>query len=460
MLKINSELEANIIREYCKRSFYNFFVLAWDSVESVEFVDNWHIKFLCDILQERHSTWVKQARSNIDQSELYDILINICPSASKSLIVSVMFPAWIMLNNPTAKILNVTYSYNISEKLASKRLKLMESDLYRKIIRFYLKNKSLSLIQNDRGGSVFSTSTTGSITGMHFDILIVDDPNNPSSIYSEASRNEANRFVNEILPSRKTNIKRSYTIYLQQRFHTDDVSGTLLQQKFLNLKHIIIPAIDENGKSFFETRFPIEYFDNVKNLLGSVQFNAQYMQITQPINGGIIKNDWIKFIDSDSSQKLDYFLDTAYGGQNADDNAIVGVYKKDNNLVIQMAEANKLEFPELIKWLKDHIPAHSRIYIEGKASGKSIIQTLKKETNFNIVEIQPKGSKIERKNGSAPFFESGRIFINNMINHKQKLIEQLIFDNIKNDDLMDVTLYAIDNTLKGNSGKINMSFVK
>ena len=61
--------------------------------------------------------------------------------------------------------------------------------------------------------------------------------------------------------------------------------------------------------------------------------------------------------------------------------------------------------------MKDNIPHYSKVYIEGKASGKSIIQTLKQQTNFNIVEIQPKGSKLERKHSISPFFESGRIII-------------------------------------------------
>ena len=124
-----------------------------------------------------------------------------------------------------------------------------------------------------------------------------------------------------------------------------------------------------------------------------------------------------------------------------------------------MCEANKMEFPELLKWLKTHLPNNAKLYIEGKASGKTIIQTLKRETNFNIIEIQPKGSKNERKNSCSPYFESGRVLINNFINFKTKLVEQLIFDNPKNDDLADVTLYAIEYMLKKGSGMNNIRFI-
>lgn len=113
-----------------------------------------------------------------------------------------------------------------------------------------------------------------------------------------------------------------------------------------------------------------------------------------------------------------------------------------------MCEVNKFEFPQLINWLKNNIPPFSKIYIEGKASGKSIIQTLKIETNFHICETQPKSSKTERKYSISPFFESGRIFINKFIKNKQKLIEQLIFDNNKNDDISDVITMSVEELLK------------
>lgn len=102
--------------------------------------------------------------------------------------------------------------------------------------------------------------------------------------------------------------------------------------------------------------------------------------------------------------------------------------------------------------MKLNLPANAKIYIEGKASGKSIIQTLKRETSFNIIEIQPKGSKTERKHSVSPFFEAGRVIINSGINFKNDLIEQIIFDNTKNDDIMDVVSMAVDNILKSKSG--------
>ena len=367
--------------------------------------------------------------------------------------ISVFFPAWVWLIKPSTKIISYSYSYKVAEELSGKSLRLLMSDEYQSICDFKLTSTAISNIKNNKYGQRFVTSTGGAVTGIHADIIIGDDPNSPQSINSEASREEAKRFVREILPSRKTSIKRSYCITVQQRMHNEDVTSCLLDLG--NPKLVAVSAINENGESFFPSRFPLSVLNNKKIELGSISFMAQYMQITQDEQGGILKKDWLR-IEPTQHKPLIYFIDSAYGGVKADDNAVLGCYKEANNLIIQSVERNKLEFPELLKWLKSNIPNNSKVYIEGKASGKSIIQTLKQETSFNIIEVQPKGSKLERKHSCAPYFEAGRVIINSSIKYKQDLIEQLVFDNTKHDDIMDVVTMAVDNILKVNKGVYNV----
>ncbi len=439
-------LKSSILAEYSKRSFYNFFKYFWSSVETAEFEDNWHIKTVCDTLQERFELYVDD---KVSEKKLYDLIFNLPPGSSKSLICSVFFPAWVWLIRPKTKIISYSYSYKIAEELASKSFRLLSDDTYKSITNWKLTGTAISFLKNDKMGFRFVTSTGGAITGIHADIIIGDDPNSPASINSEAYRLEARRFVREILPSRKTSIKRSYSITVQQRLHNDDVTGCL--SDLTNTKIIAIPAINEKGESFYPSRFPLESINSKREELGTISFMSQYQQVTQSVDGQIIKRDWLKF--SNTVQKpLTYFIDSAYGGKNADDNAIIGCYKEGNYLVIQKCEINKFEFPQLIKWLTENIEPNSKIYIEGKASGKSIIQTLKLNTDFNIIETNPRSSKLERKTAVSPYFESGRIIINEFISFKNQLVEQVIFDNTKHDDIMDVICMAIEQLLKVNGG--------
>lgn len=330
----------------------------------------------------------------------------------------------------------------------------MQSDAYIEIAPFKLTKIALGNMKNNFGGQRFTTSTGGTITGLHGDIIINDDPNSPQSIYSPVARAEAKRFISEVLPSRKINIRTAYTITVQQRLHNDDVSGNILEED-KNIIHLSVPAIDADGKSFFEERFPVEFLLLQKERLGSISYNAQYLQITQEASGGIIKRDWI-VEEVTKPKRLTYFIDSAYGGKNADYNAVLGCYKEGNNLYLQSLEINKLEFPALIKRLQTIIPNNSKVYIEGKASGKSIIQTLKQESSFNTIELKVNSSKLERKHAVSPFFEAGRVIISKQIKHKQELIEQLIFDETRNDDILDTVMHAIETLLKGSTGKYSI----
>lgn len=451
-MAISKSTKNAVVREYCSRRFYNFFKYFWRQVEACEYNDNWHIEMVCDELQRRFEQYTTD---NQTEQELRDLIFNLPPGCSKSLMISVFFPAWAWLVNPTTKLITYSYSYKVAEELSGKSLRLLMSEEYQSICDFKLTSTAISNIKNNKNGQRFVTSTGGAITGIHADIIIGDDPNSPASINSEAYRLEAKRFVREILPSRKTSIKRSYSITVQQRLHNEDVTGCLLDMG--NPKVIKVAAINENGESFFPTRFPTESLEAKRIELGTTSFMAQYQQITQDAQGGIIKKDWLRE-EFTIPKTLTYFMDSAYGGKNADDNAILGCYKEGNNLYLQMLELNKMEFPELINWMKSNIPNNAKVYIEGKASGKSIIQTLKQQTNFNIVEIQPKGGKLERKHSCSPFFESGRVIINKNIANKEKLIEQLIFDNTKNDDALDVVMQSVENLLKVNKGMYDIRF--
>lgn len=440
-MEISKGIKVAAVREYTSRRFYNFFKYFWAQVEVSEYEDNWHIEKVCDELERRFRLY----KENVTEKALLnDLIFNLPPGCSKSLMISVFFPAWCWLIRPSTKIISYSYSYKVAEELSGKSLRLLMSEEYQDICNFKLTSTAVSNIKNSKLGQRFVTSTGGSVTGIHADIIIGDDPNSPAAIHSEAYRLDARRFVREILPSRKTSISRSYSITVQQRLHNEDVTGCLLDMG--NPKVISIAAIDENGESFFPSRFPLDSLNSKRDELGTASFMAQYMQITQDAEGGIIKKDWI--VEEVVEDKPNfYFLDSAYGGKKADDNAICGAYKRGNSLVIHSLELNKYEFPELIKWIKTNIPARSKIYVEGKASGKSIIQMLRLETDLNVIEVSPTVSKLERKHSCSPFFESGRIIINKNIKHKQTLIEQIIFDATKNDDALDVVMHSIEQLL-------------
>ena len=84
-----------------------------------------------------------------------------------------------------------------------------------------------------------------------------------------------------------------------------------------------------------------------------------------------------------------------------------------NAFYLLYAWAEKVEFPELIRKAQDvHDAYHlNSNWVEDKASGPTLIQSLRKDTTMPIKAIKVDVDKVRRAFAVTPFFESGKIFL-------------------------------------------------
>jgi hypothetical protein len=171
---------------------------------------------------------------------------------------------------------------------------------------------------------------------------------------------------------------------------TDDVSPIELKQYY------------KNGVLWHD-RFPVESFSDLTD--SQMIWATQYLQRPAPLAGGIIKKDWLEILESIPTGGVYHlFIDSAYTSSKSNDATSIMVAAVVNNIVyIKRVFELWLEFPELIKKILEIVNTETndrcKIYIEPKASGKSIAQQLKRETMFNVIELPPpKDSKVIRVN--------------------------------------------------------------
>ena len=109
--------------------------------------------------------------------------------------------------------------------------------------------------------------------------------------------------------------------------------------------------------------------------------------------------------------------------------------------------------PEWVK--KNGYTPKSRIFVEPKASGKSIVQTLIRETGLNVKEDKPPTKdKVARVSDISASLESGRV---SLLNGKwnEEFLEQLIkFPSAKHDDMVDCLVMAVNKEIWSGNGKI------
>lgn len=467
ILKFKKELEE---KKICENSFYEFFKRAYQEIEPEnELVDNWHIKFICDILQKETERIVRKDKKS------KDLIITISPRSLKSFIVSVIWNAWAWAKYPHLKFISASYSEALSIDLAMKTRRILESDWYKENWgeKFKKDQNTKSRFDSTSGGHRIATSVGGTVTGLGADIIIGDDLQNPKLAYSEVAREQANDFWQKTMFSRLNKLDVGLRVIIQQRLHEDDLVGRLLTSG-KNYRLINIPAelTDETSEEvrefyrenlFFPERLSKEVLDNARlpNSLGERDYFAQYLQKPTPDKGSILQVDWFKkFRETELPQniKRDFWTDGAYGKENSDNSATICYSVHEGNLYIWNVWACNLEFPDFIKQyknflLKNKYSISSRCRFEPKATGISLVQQLKQELlegrKLNIIEdVPPNDSKETRVRGISSIVESGRVFLlENSEWIDSFLHECKMFPNGKHDDQVDCLEASIRNGL-------------
>jgi predicted phage terminase large subunit-like protein len=449
--------------ELCKRNFFYFVQEFWHVIIPEEPVYNWHIEYLCRELQKM----VELVRYR--KPKEYDLIINIPPGTSKSTIATVMLPAWAWTIDDSIRTLTASYSASLSTDHAIKSRDIIKSDKYRLYfpkIAIKSDQDNKTHYKNESGGERYATSVTGTVTGFHAHLIVVDDPLNPKGASSDAERETANSFMDVTLSTRKVSKSVTPTILVMQRLHELDCTGNWLEKKGKKIKHICLPG--ELSKDVKPIELKEKYIDgllDIKRLtindlqelrinLGSYGYSGQIMQTPSPLDGGIWKKTIIPIDDKDidllipKMQSFGTDWDLAYTEKQANSaSAFVTAGKYENKMYIDNLGFDWLEFPALINYMKAKKAPH---YIEAKASGKSAKQTL---TNRGIPAVEVKvdgGDKIARATLATPYAESGMIYcrrslLNKLYNDDKQGI--LVFPNGKGDDLQDALVQSINRLL-------------
>lgn len=227
-------------RETLEGSLHGFVQGAWHVLEGGPFRDGWHIRGLCQHLEEmaRNGTTIR------------DLLINQPPGTMKSLLVAVFLPCfvWGPLRQQHTRWLFASYSDHLTVRDSVSRRKLLNSEWFqsRWPIGFNPEQDSKTNFANESGGWMFATSVGGAGTGEHPNFIVIDDPHKASDVFSPERRERALRWWQGTISNRGLilDVRR---IVVMQRLHREDLSGHLLRSGE-PWTHICLPLEFEPGR--------------------------------------------------------------------------------------------------------------------------------------------------------------------------------------------------------------------
>lgn len=334
-LKLDSTILELQRKEY-REKFAAFVSAAWHHVDPAPFVSNWHIGVVCEHLQA------------VADGRITRLLINIPPGSAKSLIVGVLFPAWLWTRDPGKRIISAAHNLNLATRDSRKTRQLITSDWYQRLWPIELRedeNKKTAFENNQKGAR--EAMAFSSMTGSRGNIVILDDPHSVRGAKSAADRLTTVDTFLEAVPSRLNDQERDAIIVVMQRLHEEDVSGAILSRPELGYVHLCIPMIAEGdaspnglgwvdhrepGTLMFPDRFSERTVKKLKASMGPFAWAGQYQQRPAPSSDGYFSREWFHRYKPDQlPAKLNHYMtsDHAPGGKKTSDYNVIRIWGVD-----------------------------------------------------------------------------------------------------------------------------------
>lgn len=439
---LKARIQFELDRRKASASLYEFVKQAWHVVEpGATFVPSWHIEVICEHLEA------------ITNGELRRLLINIPPRHSKSTIVSVMWPMWEWITDPSHQYLSASFSATISIRDNLKARRLIQSNWYQErwghLFQLAGDQNAKQRFENDHTGHRIATSVGGSTTGEGGSRLILDDPHGAQEAQSDAMREAALDWFDASWSTRLNNPKTDAMVVVMQRLHELDVSGHILND-LTGWEHICIPAEWDGvsrktslgpydprktkGELICPDRFGKEEIENLKQILGAYGSSGQLQQDPTPAEGGILKTKYFELWPADETlPPFMYILqsyDCAFTEKNTGDPTactVWGIFNNKGKRCAMLIDSwdEHLAYPDLrMKVINDWATEYGgggkslhrgrrpdRILIEAKASGQSLLQDLR-QANVPAVGYNPgNADKVARAHQAAPILEMGMVWV-------------------------------------------------
>jgi predicted phage terminase large subunit-like protein len=432
---------------------YEFSRYMFKARRGIDMLENWHQKEICEALE----------RVILGQTKR--LIINVPPRSGKTEMAVKCFIAWSLGTFRDSEFIHASYSKRLATANAYDVRAMMQHEAYAAVfpdVQLQDDSKARDEFRTTDGGIVYATGAEGSITGYGASkmrekfggAVIVDDPHKAGEATSPIMRQSVIDWYQNTMQSR-LNKPDGPVIVIMQRLHEEDLSGWLLNGGSGEpWRHLVIPARDGQGQSFWPTQFPDDMLDRLEASSPYV-YAGQYMQKPAPIGGGIFKDAWWRFLDVPPLTKFRaIYADTAQKTKEQNDYSVFQCWGQtlDNQIVLLDMVRGKWEAPELetmarAYWAKHHAVQNAgplrAFKVEDKVSGTGLIQKLKRE-GIPIIPMERNIDKVTRAMDAAPYVQSGNVIImRNLAHLVDFLAEASVFPNGAHDDMIDTAMSAI-----------------
>lgn len=411
-----------------------------------------------------HHATIATALERVVIGKTKRLIINVPPRSGKTELAVKNFIAWCMGNWPDIEFIHASYSKRLATTNTWETRAIMQNEAFADVFgpaQFRDDSNAKDEFRTSSGGIVYATGADGTITGYGAGkmrdtfggAIVIDDAHKAGEGNSDTMRQNVLDWFSTTMESRK-NTPDTPIIVIMQRLHEMDLSGWLLSGgNGEEWEHVNIPAMDQDGNSFWPDQFPLDMLQRLE-ASNKYVFAGQYMQAPAPVGGGIFKDEWWQYLRA--APLLEYrtiYADTAQKTKQENDFTVFQCWGRSRNgqaVMLDMVRG-KWEAPELLVQARAFWNKHKSAQgaplrafkVEDKVSGTGLIQTLKRE-GIPMQAIPRDRDKLTRAYDVSPYIESGNVALMQDCPHLSDFLrEASTFPNAAHDDTLDPMMDAV-----------------
>jgi len=423
------------------------------------------------------------------------LIVSLPPQEGKSERVTKTGSLWALIRDPQLRIGIVSYAQSLAEGFGR--------DIRNWVTTYNGDDGSLDLglrIARDNGsarrwqlsghrGGVICVGIGSGLTGRPLDALVIDDPF--ADRIQAASAYYRDRVWDWWRAVGSTRLAPGApVIVILTRWHEDDLAGRLVAAEDGDRWRVVnIPALADHDPAKGQTdplgRQPGEWLQSARGRsvaeweairiqAGVRVFTALYQGRPSPDAGNVWQRQWWRRYSVplwsqhptipdayrvDEYDEMVMSWDMAFKDTKSSDYVVGQVWCRRGANVYLLDQVHKrLSFTDTLvafKALVARWPQATGKYVEDKANGTAIIDTLKSKIP-GIVALSPTESKYARANAVAPVVEAGNVFLPEaeiaLFDPEELVTEAADFPNGAHDDQVDATSQALAQMLLDGTG--------
>jgi predicted phage terminase large subunit-like protein len=384
--------------------------------------------------------------------------------------------AWQLIRNPYMKVVYATYSQARANAVSRQIRSLVKT-----WTPLAAGASNIQMWSTREGGGLLAAGRGSAMTGFRSDLTVIDDPiKDMAEAQSELIRETTIEWFSSVVLTRMSNL--SQIVVIATRWHKDDLIAHVVKPDVLSADYVNIPAQAVEGPGGDPLgRHVGDWLPSVQNrsekswtlikrAVGTYVWQALYQGDPQVTGGSYLNPDKMDIIPWDNvvyqdertgcMMTLDRALiiqswdltfgqiDTARKKPTSGDYVAGHVYAVIGTKWILVDRVHeRYTFTETVNavlQMSARWPQTSRIYVEKKANGAALLNSLRKRAAL-IKPVEPQGSKEVRALAAQPEVDQGNVAILDTVLDPRMVQEFRDFPFGKHDDDVDAFTQAINN---------------